>query len=94
MSAPSLSFPSENRLPIHTCSKISLLMHSCSQCPPCYNVWKDVVGDMIDAAVDDFGVLDYSITSAGAVLDTLAILSTAGGALGTASQASMIRMKV
>lgn len=47
---------------------------------------KVLVGDMINDTMDDFGVLDYSTTSAGTVLDTLALLSTRGGAVGTALQ--------
>lgn len=47
---------------------------------------KVLVGDMVNATMDDFGVLDYSINSAGAVLDTLALLSTRGDAVGTALQ--------
>ncbi|CAM9419179.1 unnamed protein product [Pylaiella littoralis] len=44
------------------------------------------VGTMINAVMDDFGVLEYSTTSAGTVLNTLALLSTVGDAVGTASQ--------
>lgn len=44
---------------------------------------------MIDAAVADFGVLDYSLTSAGAVLDTLALLSSNSDALGTEPQVGL-----
>lgn len=49
-----------------------------------------LVGAMIDAVIDDFGVLEYSTTSAGAVLGTLALLSTSGDALGTVSQVTSI----
>lgn len=49
---------------------------------------------MINAAVVDFGVLDYSPTSAGAVLDTLALLSSNMDALGTESQVSSYISKV
>ena len=45
-----------------------------------------LVGVMIDAAVADFGVLDYTPTAASAVLDTLALLSSNSDALGTESQ--------
>lgn len=41
---------------------------------------------MINAVMGDFGVLEYSATSAGAVLSTLALLSTGGDALGIESQ--------
>eukprot|EP00903_Cladosiphon_okamuranus_P012876 g12026.t1 len=45
---------------------------------------------MINAAVADFGVLDYSPTSAAAVLDTLALLSSNGDTLGTESQGILL----
>lgn len=51
-------------------------------------MFQALVGVMINAVMDDFGVLEYSTTSAGAVLDTMALLSTSGDALGTASQVS------
>lgn len=41
---------------------------------------------LVGAAVADVGVLDYSITAAGAVLDTLALLSGSGNALGSESK--------
>lgn len=41
---------------------------------------------MVTTAVADFGVLDYSITAAAAVLDTLALLSSTEDALGSESQ--------
>ena len=46
---------------------------------------------MIHAAVDDFSVLDHSSISVGAVLGTLALLSSSEGALGVESQVSTIR---
>lgn len=49
-----------------------------------------LVGVMIDAVMDDFEILEYSTTSAGAVLDTLALLSTGGDAIGVMSQVSSI----
>lgn len=47
---------------------------------------------LVSAAVADFDVLDYSTTSAGAVLDTLAILSSSPDALGTESQVGAIQI--
>ena len=41
---------------------------------------------MVNDAVVDLGDLDYSITAAGAVLDTLALLSGSGDALGSGSR--------
>ena len=41
---------------------------------------------LVNAAVGDFDVLDYSTTSAGAVLDTLALLSSSPEALGSEPQ--------
>lgn len=41
---------------------------------------------LVNGAVADFGVLDYSTTAAGAVLDTLALVSGSGDALGPQSQ--------
>ncbi|CAN0146388.1 unnamed protein product, partial [Pylaiella littoralis] len=45
-----------------------------------------LVGLMVSAVMDDFGILEYSTTSAGAAFDTLALLSTGGDALSSASQ--------
>lgn len=45
-----------------------------------------LVGVMIGATIHDFVMLDYSPTTAGAVLDTLALLSSTGDALGAESQ--------
>ncbi len=45
---------------------------------------------MIHAAVDDFGALDHTSTSVGAVLGTLALLSTSEDALGVESQVIII----
>ncbi|CAN0146525.1 unnamed protein product [Pylaiella littoralis] len=48
--------------------------------------YQTLVGLMVSAVMDDFGILEYSTTSAGAAFDTLALLSTGGDALSSASQ--------
>ncbi|CAN0107042.1 unnamed protein product, partial [Ectocarpus sp. 13 AM-2016] len=48
------------------------------------------VATMIDATVHESSVLDYSTTTAGAILDTMAILSSSEKALNTDSQAVIL----
>ncbi|CBJ26948.1 conserved unknown protein [Ectocarpus siliculosus] len=48
------------------------------------------VATMIDATVHESTVLDYSTTTAGAILDTMAILSSSEKALNTDSQAAIL----
>lgn len=49
---------------------------------------QNLVTALVSAAVADFGGLDYSTTAAGAVLDTLALISGSGDALGSESKVS------
>lgn len=53
-------------------------------------VLQKLVTALVSAASDDFGVLDYSTTSAGAVLDTLALLSSNPDVLGADSQVGVV----
>lgn len=56
--------------------------------------FQTLVTTLVNAAVDDYGVLGYSATSAGAVLDTLALLSSSPEALEAESQAGATLIKV
>ncbi|CAM9766978.1 unnamed protein product, partial [Ectocarpus sp. 12 AP-2014] len=61
--------------------------------PRCYCSsfpWQTFVATMIDATVRESTTLDYSTTMAGAILDTMAVLSSSEKALNTDSQAAIL----
>ncbi|CAM9718087.1 unnamed protein product [Ectocarpus sp. 4 AP-2014] len=68
-------------------------VHSYPLNPRCYCSlfpWQTFVATMIDATVRESTVLDYSTTMAGAILDTMAVLSSSEKALNTDSQAAVL----